>query len=729
MLGITVMQVGKHWLQRLCSTRLLSLLAGFALTATTCFGQGYQPATNLPPAYSGVPAMQAGYPADSMVVPNGYPNAIEYTAYATKKKPNKPLPYSIVSMPQAEEELEVIHHRSQLVVTRNRITRWAISDPSVMDILQYSPNEISIIGLALGTTHLTLWFEGEKDPLIYRAEVIRDPNLDDRRKEDYAKLERELKALFPNSQVFLVPLTWRLIVKGQARDQEEAAQILQVVRAEWVARNFGGLNGNGNDYGNGYGGGGNGGGYGGGYGGGNADWNAGGNGNNQNNNNQMIINMLEIPGEQQVMIHVRIAQLDRSQLRRFGIDLNYLINGGRHVVGATIGGAASTLSGIFENGEVSVLVDWLASNRTAKVLAEPTITVLSGHAASFLSGGEFAVPTIVGIGGAAGTTTTFRGFGTSLIVTPTIIDKDLIRMRIVPEFSAINSSNTSGGVPGLNTRRASTTVQLREGQTIALAGLFSHQSATEVTRIPFLGELPYIGPRLFNAKEATMGETELLFLVTPEIVRPMEQDEVPPLPGFYVTHPNDVELYKYAMTEGAPDQGVYQLAPYGWGPGMGTEIGYRPYNPELQGPFSPGPSNGIIGGSLQTGAGGGFGMPGVGYPGSGYQGSGYPGGGMQNGGMPGGGYSAPMGSGPMPTPAGTPGPIPDPSVRYSPNNSRSALLGRTSAEEIANQQKMSWNPFRSGTVQPAGHNSQRSNGGVQPADYQAPRNNNGGRYR
>ena len=220
MLGITVMQVGNHWRQRLCSTRLLGLLAGFALTATTCFGQGYQPAMNLPPAYSGGPAMQAGYPADAMMFPNGSPNAIEYTAYATKKKPNKPLPYSIVSMPQAEEELEVIHHRSQLVVTRNRITRWAISDPSVMDILQYSPNEISIIGLALGTTHLTLWFEGEKDPLIYRAEVIRDPNLDDRRKEDYAKLERELKALFPNSQVFLVPLTWRLIVKGQARDQE-----------------------------------------------------------------------------------------------------------------------------------------------------------------------------------------------------------------------------------------------------------------------------------------------------------------------------------------------------------------------------------------------------------------------------------------------------------------------------------------------------------------------------
>lgn len=722
MFGNTAMNDGYHCWHRRTAIRLLGLMASFVLSATTCFGQNYQqqayqPATNLPPTYFGNQAMQAGYPVDAISVPNGYPNGIEQTNYASKnkKKPNKPLPYSIVSMPQADEELEVIHRRSQLVVTRNRISRWAISDPSIMDILQYSPNEISIIGLNLGTTHLTLWFEGEKDPLIYRAEVIRDPNWEDRRREDYGKLERELQVLFPNSQVFLVPLTWRVIVKGQARDQEEAAQILQVVRAEWIARNYGGINGYGNDYGNGYGAGGFGGGNGGGAGGA-VDWNAGGFGNNQNNNNQMVINMLEIPGEQQVMIHVRIAQLDRTQLRRFGIDLNYLINGGRHVLGATIGGAASNLSGIFENGEVSVLIDWLASNRTAKILAEPTITVLSGHAASFLAGGEFAVPTIVGVGGAQGTTTTFRGFGTSLIVTPTIIDKDLIRMRIVPEFSAINSSNSSGGVPGLNTRRATTTVQLREGQTIALAGLFSHQSSVEVTRIPFLGELPYIGPKLFNAKEANMGETELLFLVTPEIVRPMEQDEVPPLPGFYVTHPNDTELYHYAMTEGAPDQGVYQLAPYGWGPGMGTEIGYRPYNPELPGPFPPGPPNGVIGGSLQTG---GFGQPGGGYPGSGF-----PGGAMPNGGLPSGGYSTPM-----PAPAGTPAPIPDPSVRYSPNNSRSALLGRSSAEEISNQQqKRSWNPFSRSPVQPAGYEAPKQ-GGVQPAGYQAPRSNNGGRYR
>lgn len=695
---------------------LLVMLMLLAVTAR-CPAQGYQPAMapqHYPPSGSAVPA---NYPSAAFQQSYAFP--VEPASYAqgNKKKDKKPLHHQIAKMPQAEEEMEVIHHRSQLVVTRSRIARWFIADPSVIDVIQFSPYEISVIGSQMGATHLTLWFEGDAstDPVIYRVEVIRDPNLENQQREDYGKLERQLQVLFPNSQVYLVPLTFRLIVKGQARDQEEAAQIMNVVRAEWMARNG---NWNGNGYG-GYGGGGWGGGPGG-WGGGAGLWDWGGGAGN-NWNNQPIINMMEVPGEQQIIVHVRIAQLDRAQLRRFNIDLNYLISqagAATQVISGTVNPASGTaaLSGIFENTEINILLDWLASNRTAKIKAEPSITVMNGTTASFISGGEFAVPTIVGIGGAQGTTTTFRGFGTSLIVTPTIIDKDLIRLRIVPEFSEINSNNTSGGVPGLNTRRATTTVQLREGQTIALAGLFSHQSSTEVTRIPFLGELPYIGPRLFNAKEATMGETELLFLVTPEIVRPMEQDEVPPVPGFYVTHPNDYELYKYAMTEGAPDQGVYQLAPYGWGPGMGTEIGYRPYNPAL-GMYPPGPANGLIGGSLQSG--------GFSFPGGAVQGGGMNGGSMGNG-----GYSQPMLTPPAPT--GTPTPVPDPAVRYSPNGNN-PLLSRSSAEEISNQSRPSWNPFKrfSGnstpsSMQPAGYNSASpANGSVQPAGYQtAPR----GRY-
>lgn len=217
-------------------TGLASVLAILVMLASTsrCPAQGYQPAM-----------APSSYPASGSAVPVNYPPAafqqsysfpVEQAAYgqSTKKKDKKPLHHQIAKMPQAEEEMEVIHHRSQLVVTRSRIARWFIADPSVIDVIQFSPVEISVIGTQMGATHLTLWFEGDAatDPVIYRVEVIRDPNLENQQREDYGKLERQLQVLFPNSQVFLVPLTYRLIVKGQARDQEEAAQIMQVVRAE-----------------------------------------------------------------------------------------------------------------------------------------------------------------------------------------------------------------------------------------------------------------------------------------------------------------------------------------------------------------------------------------------------------------------------------------------------------------------------------------------------------------
>lgn len=524
---------------------------------------------------------------------------------ADDTKPKKPLPYAIEEMPDIQEEMEIIHRRSQLVVARAPIARLAIADPTVVDVVQYSPNEIGIIGMNFGTTTLTMWFDNSRDPLIYLVEVIPDPSFEDRLRNDFGKLEKQLRILFPNSKVFLVPLQQRLIVKGQARDAEEAARILQIVRSAYYTEfaAYGGFGGRGGGYG-GVGGFGN-----------NGFNNGNNNGDDDDDEDDFIVNLLEVPGNHQIMIHVTVAELSRSQLRNLGVDLNGLINNGRHFVSSSLGGAGGSLTGIFENGEVNLFINWLAGNRTAKILASPTLTVLSGHTASFLSGGEFPVPTIVGVGGAQGTSTSFRGFGTSLLVRPEVIDKDYIKMNITPEYSQINNANGGGGVPGLDSRRVTTTVKLREGQTIVLAGLFGMTMTTEVNRIPFLGELPVIGPALFNAKNADQGENELLITVTPELVHPMEPDEVPPYPGFHVTAPNDIELYAYAKTEGYPDQGVYQLNPYGWGPGYASEIGYRPFNPASYGGPMP------VGGGMGFGGGSpGFGgmmqaQPGALYPG------------------------------------------------------------------------------------------------------------------
>lgn len=161
-----------------------------------------------------------------------------------------------------------------------------------------------------------------------------------------------------------------------------------------------------------------------------------------------------------------------------------------------------------------------------------------------------------------------------MVVTPTVMDRDLIRLQIVPEFSAIDGANSVNGIPGTTVKRVQTTVELREGQTLALGGLISRQTTTTVSRIPLLGDLPFVGSRLFQSKNSREDEVELLVLVTPEIVRPMEPDEVPPLPNYYITHPNDQDLYKYGRSEGNPDTTVYKTQPFGAGGNHGMSAGY-----------------------------------------------------------------------------------------------------------------------------------------------------------
>jgi pilus assembly protein CpaC len=291
-------------------------------------------------------------------------------------------------------------------------------------------------------------------------------------------------------------------------------------------------------------------------------------------------------------MRVLVAEINRSELRNAGFDWRVLFGDGRHAVGSSMGGSTgTTLSGIFENSEIQIFIRWLQSNGTIKLLAEPQIVCISGTGASILAGGEFAVPTIIGLGG--GQSTSFRGFGTSLVVTPTVMDRDLIRLQVVPEFSELNAANTVNGIPGTNVKRVQTTVELREGQTFAIGGLISRQTLSETSRIPFFGDIPYVGPRVFQSKNASEVETELLVLVSPEIVRPMEPDEVPPVPGHNSTHPTDDDFWHRGQTEGRPDNQVYQVSPYGSGSMHGVPQGYSLYNPAVtHGGYTPGPGLG-----------------------------------------------------------------------------------------------------------------------------------------
>jgi pilus assembly protein CpaC len=609
--------------------------------------------------------------------------------------PEAAIPMQVQALPDIQAKMKVVHRRSQLLVGKSNIVKTAVANGGVISVVQYSEREIAFVGESLGQTTVTIWFEDGSDPLIYLVEVIRDPSLEERRRIDYGKLEKKLALAFPNSKVYLIPLSNKIIVKGQARDAEEAVHILNIIRGE-VIDQYGGSYGpnsgmNGATVGNNYAGGtfndltG----FGPGGGGGFNPWGLGFNGSGDLWSNH-IVNMLEVPGEFQVAIRVRIAELNRSELKRMGVSLSALISGDDIALGSTLTGNATTLSGVFQAGDISVLIDALSANGHATILAEPTLVVESGHSANFISGGDFAVPTTVGVGGVGAVATTFRGYGTSLAVVPTILDRDLIRLQITPEFSELNSENSVNGVFGTNLRRVTTTVKLREGQTVALAGLFSRQSRSEVGRIPFLGEIPVLGPLAFSAKRASHDEKELLILVSPEIVRPMEAEEVPPVPGYEVTHPTDCEFFIKNMTAGAPDQRVHQLAPYGHGMGRGVEVGYTPFNPAPSDPgYHPQPTNplGAASGpqSMQNGV-----SPGVGSP----------------------NYGTPVGNrGGQPTPTMQPRGL-------SPNGNM-PIQQRTATRPGGNQSAMYGQPARGNYTIPTG--GQRSAGRATPAGYAAPR--------
>jgi pilus assembly protein CpaC len=437
---------------------------------------------------------------------------------------------------EADLEFRIDPTRSLLVHTKEKVTRISIADPAVLDVTQYGPTEFEFFGKRSGETSLTMWFvgeTGEEEVLRYLVHVGTGQAQQNRAELEYGELQDRLNEMFPNSQIQLIPIADKLLVRGQVRDAEEASRIMSILRA------------------NGGGAGGWGGGWGGGWAGGSiAEGAVATLPDAPDLPMATVINLLEVPGEQQVMIKVRIAELTRSAMRELGMSFSAA---GEDWGVTSFTGSAGNLTAILNDSvDVQLFLRAFSSNGYGKILAEPTLVTISGRSATFLSGGEFAVPTAVGIGGIGAATTSFRGFGTMLTFTPTVIDKDRIRMHVMPSFSTRNTANDVDGIPGLDTRAVATTVDLREGQWLAIAGLIQDQQGGSKGRIPFLGDIPFLGAPFMN-ESVRREETELVVLVSPELVHPLECRQVPLiLPGMDVTEPDDKAFYCLQQIEGHP---------------------------------------------------------------------------------------------------------------------------------------------------------------------------------
>ena len=292
--------------------------------------------------------------------------------------------------------------------------------------------------------------------------------------------------------------------------------------------------------------------------------------------NASIVNLLRVPTSQQVLLKVRVAELNRTALRNIGANFLAVDQSTGAIIGTQIAGAVdakgiainkldgistvpitgmgnrggTTVYGIFQNANFEMPLNAMRRNGLLKILAEPNLVALSGQQSSFLVGGEYPVPVPqVSASGVAPTVTVrFKEFGVRLGFVPHVLDQENLRLTVAPEVSEIDFTIAvtlvAGGspVPGLNVRRSYTTVEMKHSQTLAIACLLYLKMDGATDRIPGLGDMPILGPFFSNTSNERI-EKELVILVTPYIVEPMEEGQIPPQPGSEVGEPTDWEFY------------------------------------------------------------------------------------------------------------------------------------------------------------------------------------------
>lgn len=392
---------------------------------------------------------------------------------------------SIHAQAQTFQRVQVTAGRSTVITTDFDITRLAVTNPAVADALAVQPREILVDGKAPGTVSLIVW--GGSQRVQYDV-VVEQP---------VSTLEQQLHQLFPGEEITVAINADGLVLSGRVSSTQVMLRAAEVARAAAPKAN--------------------------------------------------IINMLQVPGAadaQQVMLQVRFAEVNRRALRELGSSFFTGVSGFKNWVGRST--TQQFPAPDFETDElvfsdflnlflfntkynVGTLLKLLNQNGYFQSLAEPNLIAYNGREASFLAGGEFPVPFATGVGAIS---VIFKEFGIRLNFTPTIAG-DLIRLHVRPEVSSLDFNNgillEGFRIPALTVRRAETEVELRDGQSFAIAGLIDNESQSDTAAIPILSRLPIIGP-LFKSKAERQERTELLVLITPRLVRALNPDEVPPLP-------------------------------------------------------------------------------------------------------------------------------------------------------------------------------------------------------
>jgi pilus assembly protein CpaC len=390
--------------------------------------------------------------------------------------------------------------KSESVRTGESFSEVIVSDPDIADAIPLTDRSLSVLGKKIGTARVSVYGEGKKLVGVFDIEVSYDTS----------RLGGELAQRFPHARFRVSSVNGRIMLGGTAPNA------VMVDQAIIVAKQFG------------------------------AD----------------VINAVRVAAPQQVMLEVRFVEASRSASRELGVNWQVLgtafASGGTGVgvaVGASnlISGAApfGTIVGrLLGNGvNADGLLQALEERGVVRRLAEPNLTALSGDTASFLAGGEFPIPISSNLGNV---TVEFKKFGVGLAFTPTVLGDGVINLKIEPEVSQIDPTTSINvgtiSVPALIVRRASTTVELRDGQSFAIAGLLQAHSSTDQKQLPWLADVPVLGA-LMRSAAYLKKETDLVIIVTPRLVRPARPGDVLRTPLDASRPANDPEFFLLGQSE------------------------------------------------------------------------------------------------------------------------------------------------------------------------------------
>ncbi len=410
------------------------------------------------------------------------------------------------------QTLNLVVGKSVVLRSQKPFRRASLANPEIATTLVLSPKQLYVSGKTLGVTNLTFWGNDGKVFAVYDVHIV--PDID--------QLKAQLHDLFPEEKDIQVRAAHdHITLAGSVSGPNLLTQVLDL--AESYAP-------------------------------------------------EKVKNLMSVQGVQQVMLEVTIAEMQRGLLRRLGVnmsrigprqesfslgtlnDLSSFATKGDGTLELFTSAATNFVFGFgLGTDQLTIFLDALKRHNLTKILAEPTLVVISGQEANFLAGGEFPVP----IPQALGTTTIeYKEFGVSLNFAPTVLSGGKIALKIAPEVSELDFSGgittNSFLIPAILSRKVETVIELMDGQSFAIAGLMQENVEESINKYPVLGDLPILGA-LFRSSSFQKKETELVIIVTAHLVKPLDK-KTQTLPTDAYLEPNDFEFMLMGYMEGRKPQ-------------------------------------------------------------------------------------------------------------------------------------------------------------------------------